>query len=591
MHLKQIPLFRSLTDKNNSKVARLFNNKLLIFALVFAVLGTIIIWRGFSATVASVVEAEAMVPSSTYYAKQVSDTNASNGQAMQLTANTTLSGTFNTSGPASKVTLRAKGIQCGGAPQAVVKVDGVQVLSSAVSATSWTEYNVSAGFGAGSHRLSVSFTNANTSKKRSCSRSVYVDVVKIYSQDIADSTPVLTVNPDGKTISFTKVGSTTSYVGAIVRNPTTTRNTEYPALTEGSNLAYDAATNRYTWTPAAIPGETVNYGLRPNITDGPWAKEVTISWQLATTPTPTPTPTPPATSGMAVGIAVGNWGSAGGADVATAVGVGRLDVEAGAPVSDFTSKGIKLTMLFSGPYNSGGVSALNVTTWANDTLAWYKANCTPATCPNIEILNEPGGTWFWGSNAMSTTNSAAYANLLRATFNAFSSAYGSSRPKILASYDGGSAGSATWGQQLWAADSSIGNYIDGITVHPYGGTGDRTSSAQGRRASIADAYARTNKPIYITEVGWPTAVGQPPTGDSLQWTEKEQAANVYNFITWAKGTGYIKEVDIFNYRDYGTNTWYGLQRWNNSLGANGSKKPAWFALIEAKNGQTCSVCQ
>lgn len=85
----------------------------------------------------------------------------------------------------------------------------------------------------------------------------------------------------------------------------------------------------------------------------------------------------------------------------------------------------------------------------------------------------------------------------------------------------------------------------------------------------------TGGPIYITEIGWPTAVGQPATGDSLQWTEAEQATNVTNFIAWCHDTGYVAEAVYFNYRDYGTNAWYGVVR------SDGSHKPAYEALRQA----------
>jgi hypothetical protein len=55
-------------------------------------------------------------------------------------------------------------------------------------------------------------------------------------------------------------------------------------------------------------------------------------------------------------------------------------------------------------------------------------------------------------------------------------------------------------------------------------------------------------------------VSQPATGDSLQWTELEQAQNIFNFVTWSAKTGYVAAVTIFGYRDYGTNDWYGVER-------------------------------
>jgi hypothetical protein len=112
-----------------------------------------------------------------------------------------------------------------------------------------------------------------------------------------------------------------------------------------------------------------------------------------------------------------------------------------------------------------------------------------------------------------------------------------------------------WGEGWYA----YVNPADVEGVHPYGGTGNRATSGQGSRDRVEGAHARTGKPVYVTEVGWPTPVGQSPTGDSLQWSEAEQAANITNFVAWAKATGYVADVTIFNYRDYGTNDWYGIE--------------------------------
>ena len=81
--------------------------------------------------------------------------------------------------------------------------------------------------------------------------------------------------------------------------------------------------------------------------------------------------------------------------------------------------------------------------------------------------------------------------------------------------------------------------------------------------------------IYITEIGWPTAIGQPSTGDSRQWTEAQQAQNITSFFGWARHTDYIKLAVYFNYVDYGSNTWYGIER------SNRSHKPGFAALAEA----------
>ncbi len=111
----------------------------------------------------------------------------------------------------------------------------------------------------------------------------------------------------------------------------------------------------------------------------------------------------------------------------------------------------------------------------------------------------------------------------------------------------------------------------------------------GHRASVEAAHAQTGKPVYVTEMGWPTAVAEPATGDSLQWTEDEQAANIYNFITLGEEHGIRRGVTVFDYRDYGSNTFCGIERWGNPAGPNGSKKPAYTALQEAARGVPLSL--
>ncbi len=112
-------------------------------------------------------------------------------------------------------------------------------------------------------------------------------------------------------------------------------------------------------------------------------------------------------------------------------------------------------------------------------------------------------------------------------------------------------------------------------MHPYGGASGSTGGALGNRASVEAAHAESGKPVYVTEVGWPTDVGQPSTGDSQQWSEAQQAANITRFVAWARSTGYVAMVDIFGYVDYGTNDWYGIERRDRS------HKPAFAALAGA----------
>jgi hypothetical protein len=281
---------------------------------------------------------------------------------------------------------------------------------------------------------------------------------------------------------------------------------------------------------------------------------------------------------MIVGLNINGLGNNPGPDMARAVTYVRADLaDWGLSASTFTKSGIKIDDLLQGPYSTSGVSGLgNPNTWANKALDWYKSDgCTPTLCPIVEILDEPGGTWFWGNNALSLANATAYDDILIASNNAFIKAYGSNRPLILASFDGGWSGGAAdnnpdWGQYMWQGNSSIGNYIDGITVHPYGGD-------QGNQGNVTGSYAQAKSlahraiPEYITEVGWET-----PNGSS---NYAQQCNDIYNFISWARGLSYINAVMIFDYRDDSSDGMYGIET------SSGTQKPSYKGLKNASLSQ------
>lgn len=337
-------------------------------------------------------------------------------------------------------------------------------------------------------------------------------------------------------------------------------------------------------TPTAVPGVAVSYSVRTAVDGSAWSPEVVIAYPAKSTPPPPPPREPEEakpeeakheetpsgsilTSPMWVGVDVGGWPSTFASDVAGAASYVRVNSQSSVP--GYIAAGLHVIDLLLDE-NSAGVSGLNATEYAAKAVAAVKASPNMAA---LEVLNEPGNEWgAMGPNAGSAANAAAYDHLLKVVHEALVANFGNNYPPVLASYDGGE-GPTTWGQEMWAAEPNVGNYINGITLHSYGGTSNRAHSALGDRGMIEAAHAQhPDIPIYITEVGWPTAVGQPSTGDSLQWTEAEQAQNITNFVNWAKGTGYIQDVTIFNYRDYGSNDFYGIET------AGGAHKLSYTAL-------------
>jgi len=128
------------------------------------------------------IEAEAMTVSPTSGAKIITDANASGGRALGLTGAVTVAANLTVPQSVS-VVVRARGLQCWGAPVAAVIVDGVIIGRSPILASKWTDYTATANIPAGAHTISVKFANPQWFF---CVRALYIDTVSIVA---ATSTP------------------------------------------------------------------------------------------------------------------------------------------------------------------------------------------------------------------------------------------------------------------------------------------------------------------------------------------------------------------------------------------------------------------
>src|SRR6516165_2459507 len=105
------------------------------------------------------LEATSMVVSPASAGSVIADSSATDGYALELSQNSSAS--TNLSLPASiSVVIRARGQSCRGAPSMTVSIDGNAVSATTVLATSWTNYTTAATINAGTHTLSIAFTNA-----------------------------------------------------------------------------------------------------------------------------------------------------------------------------------------------------------------------------------------------------------------------------------------------------------------------------------------------------------------------------------------------------------------------------------------------
>jgi len=430
-------------------------------------------------------------------------------------------------------------------------------------------------------------------------------------QGVNDETaPTITVS--GQTLTWNKIGSVTSYV--------------FVSKAPDQADAYSDVTGTSV-TPVAVPGATVRYSVRTNVSGSNWAREVSITYPatapstplapvdtpapapaetLAPAPAPAPVETPapapapaetptsaetpsssPSPSSMLVGLNAGGWGPKQYADVASAVKYVRLDssVEKGCSTEGWTQVGIKVICDISGPYNSGGVEALNISAWVSNAVAIVKAN--PSILA-VEVLNEPYNPAFWGSEPEAPGDKKAYAALVKAVHEAFVTDFGSARPLILAA--GGKWNHQVgWTEGTWDEATNGGvdmaNYADGVTIHPYsedsaGESGDMTAWNEGNRWIVARTHELTGKPIYVTEVGWecvntPAEEEEPAHEQPIQISEAQQAEDYKNFADWAHDTGYVAAVTFYGYRGGG----WGVESWLKS-GEIGRHKPSYLALKE-----------
>jgi hypothetical protein len=327
-------------------------------------------------------------------------------------------------------------------------------------------------------------------------------------------------------------------------------------------------------TPAAVPGVTVKYSVRTAIQGSAWAPEVSIAYPRVGSPPPVPPPPPPVeppptegpppSLGMMVGIDAGgwNWESAvnGFAGAVKVVRASYSYYGDDTHMGYLAKNGVKLLPLFS---EGGTIGSINRSAFAGKIVTWFKryghggtfwAGKTDLGATTAEILNEPGNPYFWSDPG----NVSGYAALATTVYEALeANLAAANRPGLLLSYDGGFEGD-NYGRSLVRADPSITKIVGAWTVHPYGGKTSLTQSALGHRERVTEAHADTGLPVDVTEIGWPTAVGLPATGDSLQWSETQQAENITNFVKWSRGLGYVNAVVYFNYADYGTNNFYGI---------------------------------
>lgn len=218
---------------------------------------------------------------------------------------------------------------------------------------------------------------------------------------------------------------------------------------------------------------------------------------------------------------------------------------------------------------SNGIQGINRATFAKECVETYEA--FPSMIA-LEVLNEPWGPWFWGE-AESAANAKAYAELVeavKAAFETYAAAHGGKRPLILMSYSPFNG----WGARVVAQKADAYTHCDGVVLHTYTKEGGKAVAKRGdQQPFLSEVFAKFKKGLWITEHGLPTG---SESGDSLQYSEAEQALGLEEAVHDYKATVYVEGYFYYQFR--GAEHEYGL------VSAGGTKKQA-FNKMKALSGK------
>jgi hypothetical protein len=201
----------------------------------------------------------------------------------------------------------------------------------------------------------------------------------------------------------------------------------------------------------------------------------------------------------------------------------------------------------------------------------------------FEVWNEP----FFERFSRGGVDPAAYAALVQAATRAGKAANPRTRWLMAAdvTYDDGPGPEVPWLDALYAAAPGLNASFDGVAVHPYTFLPPEATRGQSIRYRFdrigtivkqLDARGASDKPIWITELGWSTCARRPDCTD-----ERSQARRIEAAFRLVRGQyrDRVRALFLYHLRDFGGWTedrerWYGLLR------PDGSRKPAWRAFRE-----------
>ncbi|HEU4702427.1 MAG TPA: hypothetical protein VFS37_08100 [Conexibacter sp.] len=353
-----------------------------------------------------------------------------------------------------------------------------------------------------------------------------------------------------------------------------------------------AVVNGTSVTPPAVPGQTVRYSVRTNVTGSAWAREVAIAY-----PTTTTTTSPPPATGFRMGITAGSAFSY-ELPFVTSLGArsARLIYNVGtsassmAPVIDaYARAGVRplLAAHFYGRLPTVA-EAQNVATWAKaygpgGTFWVGKAYPSNTTVNRIEFGHETSYSYQWADNSLATYAARAQTYALR--FKDAHVAIKAANPSVgLLAQGDNAVNQNAWVVNMFRAVPDLGTRAAGWTIHPYG---PNWKTRIDSTIASTKAAGSPDLPIWVTEWGLSTDNGRC-LSDNYGWskcmTYAQAATTLRSVVTGMLSTYGSRLGAFFLYQAHdqvATATQSGREYYFGALQSRGQAKGAYTTEAKA----------
>jgi hypothetical protein len=347
--------------------------------------------------------------------------------------------------------------------------------------------------------------------------------------------------------------------------------------------------NATSITPPAVPGQTVSYSVRTNVSGSAWAPEVTISY-------PASTPAPSSGS-FSMGVAAGaslsyelSFLKALGTHTARIeFGIGTSASSMAATIDAYAKAGIRPLLLasFYGRIPSSS-EAQNLASWAaaygpGGTFWAGKSYPANTAVTRIEFGNETSYSYQFSDNSPSTYAARAQSYGLRARTAATAIAAANAKVGLLAIGDN-AVNQTAWVTNMFKAAPDLGQRVAGWTVHPYGpnwatridSTIDSTKTA-----------GSPDLPVWVTEWGLSTDNGRC-LSDNYGWnkcmTYADAASTLHNALGGMRSRYGSRLGALYLYQAHdqkASGTASGREYYFGALQSNSSAKGAYTSEVKA----------